>query len=741
MKPTDTEKHSGDLIPSKTWNYLFLGLAIISGIYALGLRMDNRFENMLNPTDDDAKVYQEFLDTFGSDEFIIVGISGKPILDESALDVMVESLEKLETVPFVEMVTGIPTVYRDRFGLEDPEALVDEIVSTPFYRGLFINDDKDIAGLLVNTEELKNPGDRELLVGGLEDAIKPMEDYGFRVDLVGGPIFNVRLNGISMKESFRIFPIAAVLSLIVLFVFLRSFRAIAVVILCGALSLLYTISTVAMAGKTLNVVTSMLPIILWVLAIANCIHLVCRYQYYRVSLPDARSALNAALADVRRACALSAITTSFGFISLTLADIGPIQELGFLMSGGLLISLAVNLLLGPNLLLLFDVPAPRGKDGNSDHWFHGVASFAFRFRTPVLLACSLLAIAGVYSAINVQTERDSLGFMPEKSPTVESYRFVLENLTGSGTLELAIQTPDGWLNDEYWAPVSKMKSRIGESPLVPRVMSPYDFLKKIRQWDEDLEPESYRLPDSQEHAEELLDILEPEDKTELSRLVTDDGKMIRVTVIVSSTDSNDLRKVANVALEELENLPSPLTGYATGIGLRMEKMQDRLVSTQIKTFSLAFVLVFICISIGLKSMRLMMVAIFPNMVPILTVFLSMYLLSISLDAATVMVASIALGIAVDDTVHLLTAIYHERKKGHDTRTAVVNGVVKIGASISVTTVAAAIGFFTLSMSEFIPVAYFGLLSGIAMIMALVADFLLVPALFSFGANVSSGKKP
>jgi predicted RND superfamily exporter protein len=740
LKSSDAQKPAGDLIPSKTWLYVFGGLAIISAILALSLRMDNRFENMLNSTSEEAGTYDEFLDTFGSDEFIIVGISGKPIFEESALDVMVETLENLETVPFVEMVTGIPTVYRDRFGSEDPEALVDEIVSTPFYRGLFISEDESIAGLLVNTEELNNPGDRELLVEGLENAVIPLENYGFRVDLVGGPIFNVRLNGISMKESFRIFPIAAVLSLIVLFGFLRSFRAIIVVILCGALSLLYTISLVAIWGRTLNVVTSMLPIILWVLAIANCIHLVCRYQYYRVTIPDAREALRAALMDVRRACTLSAITTSFGFISLTLADIGPIQELGFLMSAGLLISLAVNLLLGPNLLLLMNVPAPRGKEANSDHWFRAIGTRAFQFRSVILVLCCGVAAAGLYSAFNVQTERDSLAFMPEGSETVESYRFVLGNLTGSGTLEIAIQTPDGWLAEEYWEPISNLKSRLSESSLVPRVMSPYDFLKKIRQWDEDLEPESYRLPDSKEHAEELLEILEPEDKTELRRLVTDDGKTVRVTAIISSTDSNDLRKVANIALEELDRLPAPLTGYATGIGLRMEKMQAKLVSTQIKTFSLAFVLVFLCISIGLKSMRLMIVAIFPNLVPILTVFVSMYLLKISLDAATVMVASIALGIAVDDTVHLLTAIFHERRKGQDTQEAVVNGVVRIGASISVTTVAAAIGFFTLSLSEFIPVAYFGLLSGIAMVMALGADFLLVPALFSFGATISSTRK-
>ncbi|MFP6598175.1 MAG: MMPL family transporter [Candidatus Hydrogenedentota bacterium] len=699
--------------------------------------MDNRFQNMLNPSSDEARQYEEFLETFGNDEFIIIGMTGKPILEEASLDVMLEALEALEGVPFVRMVSGIPTVYRDRFGAEDPEALADEILSTPFFHGLFINEAEDTAGLLLDTEELAKPGDREILVDGIQEALQPLRDYGFSVYVAGAPVFNVALNRLSMKESFRIFPIAATLSLIALFAALRSFRAIAAVVLCGALTLLYTFSLVGLAGKPLNVVTSMLPIILWVLAIANFIHLVCRYQYYRIDVRDAREALNFALRDVRRACVISAVTTAFGFVSLTLADIGPVAELGYLMSAGLLISLAVNLLLGPNLLLLLNVPAPRGKPVKRDHLFEALGTEALRRRGTIFVGFGMLALAGVYGASQVRTESNSLNFMPEDSETVVSYEYILNNLTGTGALEIVISTPGGWLNDSYWEPILGLKARLSELRVVPRVMSPYDFLKKVHQWDEDLDPEYYRMPDSTEHAQELLDMLEPEDKSELDRLVTANGELVRVTVMVSSMEDGDFLRVAEVAHEEITKLPEPLSAYTTGIGLRLQKMQVRMVSTQIKTFSLAFILVFICIFMGLGSFRAMLVSVLPNLVPILTVFMSMYLMDVALDAATVMVASIALGIAVDDSVHLLTAIHQEFKNGTEVGAAIVGGVVKVGASISITTTAAAIGFFTLATSSFVPVAYFGLLSSIAMITALIADFLLVPALYSIGRLIRS----
>lgn len=734
----DDEKQSlDDLIPSRNWVYLFGVLALVSVYFCLGIRMDNRHQNMLNPNSEETRIYEAFQEMFGNDDFVIIGISGKPILDEAGLDAMYGVLEELESAPFVKSVDGIPTVYRDRFGAEDPEALADEILSTQFYRNLFISEDGTIAGLLLHMLPFEGAGDRELLVEGLEAAVQPLRDYGFRVDLIGGPIFNVRMNRLSIGESLRIFPIAAVCSILVLLIAVRSVRAILAVLLCGVFTLLYTFSLVGMSGQPLNVVTSMLPIILWVLAIANCIHLVCRYQYYRGEGLDTRDGLNAALRDVRRACVLSAVTTAFGFISLTLADIGPVAELGYLMFAGLLVSLAVNLLLGPHFILWMKVPKPRGKHVNRDHVFEAIGAGAYRHRTVILIGFGALTLAGVYGASQIKTEPDTLNFMPADSETVLSYNYIMENLTGAGTLEVIIDTPGGWLNDEYWEPIQALQAGIGEVSDVARVVSPFDFLKKVHQWDNDLDPEFYRLPDSGEHARELLDYLEPEEKSELTRLATEDGEHIRVTVLLNSMKSSGFRRVFARAEEEVANLPEPLSAYMTGMGYRMQNMQKRMVATQVKTFSLAFVLVFICIFIGLRSVRGLFVAVWPNLFPILTVFFTMYLLGVTLDAATVMVASIALGIAVDDTVHLMTAIHQELGRGVPYRDAVVQGVVKVGASVSITTAAATAGFFTLSTSLFVPVAYFGLLAGIAMIMALIADLWLVPALYSIGAGAQS----
>lgn len=717
-------------VPSKSGAILILALAAVAGLLCLRLRIDNRFDRMLVHKGEAARVYDEFIEEFGNDEFVIVALSGMPIFEIESLDAMIEGLELLEAVPHVEHVTGIASIFRDRFGAEDPEEMEEEIKSTSFYNGLFLSKDETIAGLLLQTDAMDTPASRRELVDGLFEAVVPLEEFGFRVDVVGAPVFNTALNRLSLGESLRVFPIAAFASLIALLLLLRSIRAAFVVIFCGFISLLLTMGLVALVDRPLNVVTSSLPLILWVLALANCIHIVCRYQYHLSQIHSIEEALGKALAETRFACTLSAVTTALGFFSLVVAEIQPIRELGILVAVGLIISLWVNLVLGPNLLRVLKVPVPRRSFNTNWKAFEILGEWVIRHPAPILVVFAVLIVSGVYSLQFIGTDSNSLTFMPQDSQIVTSYNFVGENLTGTGSLELMIETPGSWLNPDYWPAIERISENFSASEIVPRVVTPLGFLKKMNQWDHDLEPEYYVLPESREDAEALLDLLDEDDMEEINRLVSADGMRVRVSVLTKSTDTTEFRELIDIGEESLAELPSPMTGVITGTVSRMNAMSESLVSTQIRSFAMAFVMVFIAILIGLRSLRIMVVSIIPNVMPILVAFGVMAVLGIPLDAATVMVASIALGIAVDDTVHLLAGFRRERALDVPNRQAIVNAVKNVGPSMTVTTISGCIGFFTLSSSAFVPVSYFGFLSGIAMLAALAADLFLVPAMLA-----------
>jgi predicted RND superfamily exporter protein len=162
--------------------------------------------------------------------------------------------------------------------------------------------------------------------------------------------------------------------------------------------------------------------------------------------------------------------------------------------------------------------------------------------------------------------------------------------------------------------------------------------------------------------------------------------------------------------------------------LRLVQAQQNLVASQLRSLGLACAVIFLAIGIGLRSWRLALIAAPPNVLPLLVTFSFMAMTQIPLDAATVMVASIALGIAVDNTVHLLACFGRECRAGAGPLTAVRTTLDRIGSALIITSLTAAIGFFSLCFSGFVPILNFGLLAGLTMIVALAADLAMVPAL-------------
>jgi len=696
------------------------------------LELDNRLNRLLNPEGKAAQEFAKFEEEFGGDQFVVVAVSGKPLFAEDGLVAMVETLEQLEEIPEVANVSGIPAVFRDQFGLEDIDAMEEELTSTPFYYGLFLSPAKSMAGILVELEEPDEPGATGRIVRAIRATAAPLEEYGYRVDFVGQPINRYEINQLSKNESLRTFPLAAAASLVVLLLLLRSVRTASVVVVCGGLSLVLTLGFIGLLGRPLNVVTMSLPLVMWVLSIANCIHVVTRFQHYRIHRPTVRAAVGAALLETRYPCALSALTTAFGFYSLVTAKVEPVQEFGIYMGTGMIISLLVNLILAPYLLILLRARAPRWRRSeNAGHIFGVVGNQVVRFRWAVIGLFACIVVGGILSIPYLKSEPDSAKFLPEDSEGAIAIRHVTKNLTGINSLEILVDLPGPWTTAEYWPILERLANKYEQREIVPRVVTPLDFLKKINQWENDLDPAYYRLPDTTEEAEELVSMLSEEDAPGLQRLVKRDGARIRMSVMTSSQKTNDYLALADEAKQDLAALPEGFSGVVTGTAYRMRTMQMNLMETQFRSFGAAFLMVFICIWVGLRSFRIVAVSVVPNVMPVLSVFAVMVLFEISLDAATVMVASIALGIAVDDAVHLLNAYRRERDQHKEVREAIRHALEAVGPSITVTTVTACIGFFTLGTSQFGPIANFGNLSGIAMAMALITDMLFVPAVVSF----------
>jgi len=702
-----------------------LGVVIAAAICATlipRLEIDNRLERWAGRDAEQQEVYERFRATFGSDEFVLVAVGGAPLFEDEALGVMVDVAARLEQVPGVERVQGIPVVFRDLFGGEDVEELEEEMTSTPFYTDLFVSDDGDMAGILVVVTPPAEPGGRRRLVDGIERAVSGLEDHGFDVAVVGSTALIVALDELSAGETQRTLPVALICSLVVLAVVLRSVRAMIVAASCSALSLLLLAGVVVLSGRSLNMITSVLPSLLWVLALSNIVHIIQRYRH-NLADQEPGSALAGALRETTRPCVLAAVTTAVGFSSLLVASMEPVRELGAFAAVGILLSLAVNLSVGPVLLAWIGAPA-RGAEAPGRRRWHGAVI------RPGWVAAAAAGAVGV-SALCVpfiRVESNPLSFLPHEDPTAAAYSTVGEGLTGFYTMEIVVHTPEVWWEPAVWPTLEGIQERLERSSVVARVLGPLDILRKLHQWEHGFDPQEYRLPASAEEAEDLLAGLDVTGREQLAALAGESGHAVRVSAIVDEMDQGLFLELVESTRDVLGELPEGFEAEVTGQVLQLVEAQQRLVATQVRSLGLALVVVFACIGVGLRSVRYSVASLLPNMLPVLAAFTVMAVARIPLDTATVMMASVALGIAVDNTLHLLTVHDEQRRRGSKPESAAAAAVARVASPAIVTTATASAGFVALLWSAFPPIRYLGLLSVVAMAVALLGDLVVLPAL-------------
>jgi len=704
---------------------VLLLVSVIPALFVVnGVTVDNRLERWQGRDPADAAVYEEFKATFGSDEFVLICLWDGRLFEPDLLDVMVDVAGVIEDIPGIARVQGLPVIYRELFAGEDPEALEIEMTSTPFYRDLFISSDGEVAAIVATISPPDDPAARRTIMRRIREAVNPLEAVGFTTGLVGSTALIDALDQMSESESRRGLAVALALSMLALALLSRSWRAMTVAAACAGTSVILTMALVVLTGRTLNMITSVLPALLWVLALSGIIHLVRRFRHHRVDNP-VDQALQKALRDTTRPMVLASVTTAAGFLSLLAAGMEPVRELGVFAAVGILVSLVVNLLLGPLLIRRLRVPEAATAADPELHgrWLHLGSS-----RPRTVLASALLLILGALASLPfIRVASNPLGFLPEDHPTAVQYRRVSESLSGFYTLEVVLDLPRAWTDPAVWAPVDRLAEELGASPIVARVVSPLDLLRKLEQWDHDMAPSWYRLPQSGADAEALLENLDSSGREMLGSLVAHDGSTIRLSAVVNEMDEHLFLDLEEQAQQALGELPQGFSGRVTGQVLQLVNAQQTLVSSQLRSLAFALLVVFIVVGVGLRSAKLTVLSVLPNVVPLLAAFAVMAIAGITLDAATIMVASIALGIAVDDTVHLLVAI--DRQEPQETTTERLRLALEhVGPALVLTTVAACIGFFALMTSAFVPIRSFGLLAGTAMLVALAADLWLVPAM-------------
>lgn len=703
---------------------LIVALLLLAPWGLANLRIDNGIEQWVED-DGDAARYAAFREDFGGDDDLLLVYGGGDLFDEAALDLQLSVLEAIEAVPGVASVKSVPTLFRDQFGAEDPEALRAELQSSPFYERVIVSPDLSLAGMIISGDNVFTSKERRAYVAALAAAVLPLSDAGLAVHWAGPAVLNAALDTESELESARLLPAAVAASCLILLVVLRSPAKVLAASIVSSATLVVTLGIMGWLGLTMNMVTVALPPVLWVLSMAYMVHLLRYHEAALLGGSGAREALARAVSSCAWPCFLAALTTSLGFLSLCTAGMAPVRELGLAGGLGIFVAFLAAMGLGPALIVALRIRAtarPTWRPGTS-----GIDSpFYERHGLFILGAAAAFTLCFSLLGTRVRVESNPLAFLNPQHAVVRDAAAIGEHFSGLYTLETVITLPGSWMDEGNWPAIESQAAALAAEAGVARVISPLDYLKKLHQWSTGGAAEAYRLPENREAARALIESLPEETRTPLEALVSPDGTRVRLSSLVREMDGAKLLGIVQRSEAAMAAAPEGVSGYHTGVVLRLVKAQFGLIDTQVNSLGLAVAVVFVCVGLGLRSFRLMILSFAPNLLPIAGLFGVMGLLGIPLDPATVMVAAIAVGIAVDDTLHLLSSWREGLRDGEECRMALRSALEVNGPAMVATTLTACVGFLALGLSDFAPIRYFGLLSAGTMAVAVAADLWLLP---------------
>jgi predicted RND superfamily exporter protein len=736
--------HLGARRPVATLLFL-AGLCALSVYALLGIRMDNSIEVWFASNDPKLHFYREFRERFGSEEFLMIALCKDDAFSEATMALAGKLVEELQTFEELERVESLSKVYsiwsesRKEADLpHDLETFREDTLTSPFYKGLLVSPSgRDMA--IMAQMSPAGIADREGLAEKTFALIERVVPEERTVYYAGSAIFNSEMNRLSRESAMVFYPLVIASGAILLGVALRSLRA--TLIAAGAVlgSILWGVGLLSGTGHALNVVSSAMPPILLVSTLSYSLHFMMEYRRQVVGHRDRVRAVTATLDLVAIPCLLSALTTSIGFGSLMVSQVEPVIDLGTFAAIGVLGGyLAVVFGIGAAATLMGVPPAWKRmaklhdrSEGERGPRHFGFQQSWFGARWLIVLLGVVFTVFALYQAQKVYFESNPFEFFPEENIITQSHHYLEEEMGGLSRLEVQVHGKAGEdlldlsaLND-----FERAAAELVAVTHVTQVVTPGDYIKEAQRSRSLGGEEEYRLPRRQSQLRQIVaGILDENLKRRLEEQYAEDHTYAKLTLSLETLGS----RVYGETLEDIEQVLEKTLGEKyetepTGIVPLIASSQKYMVDSQVKSLSLALALISLTFVVLLRSIRLTILGLLPNLVPILGTFGLMGWIALPLDVATIMVASVSLGIVVDNTIHFLFR-YTRNLKRESPLDAVIDTLKTSGQAIAFAGIINCVGFGVLIFSGFQPMRNFGSLVSFTMFLALLGATILLPAL-------------
>ncbi len=710
-----------------------------------GLGVDNSIEVWIDREGEAFAAYREFLDAFGSEEYVLVLYRLPAEVDLPFLEKLTDLRFELEEIGGVRRVRDLAQIYARGYSVLGLPAFHRELEQSPFYRNFLISADGATAATWIELTGREHR-DRGRIVEAVQAAIEVSNLRaavpGGEVWLAGSPVIDHALDDGSRRASRTLFPLVFLFSAVLLLCFFPRPYGVVIPFLSVGAGIVWILGLMAAGGRSVNMVTVTLPPLLWVLGLSTSIHLLSRCRQLLAAGAELETAIRRSMAELARPCLLSALTTALGFGSLVASTMQPVREMGVFAALGILLCLAGNFLLFPFLARALPPRPPEGdlRDFQRHPVLHALAVFVRRHPMPIVAVAGVLGLALLVSLLGLRADANVVGFFKRDSPTAVTYHRVLADFTGPYSVEVLLTPERDAVSLESFRRLDALAASFDARPGVAKVLSAADLVKKAYQRQAGLPPDVHVLPDGEAAFAGAWQDVSDHLGDELESFYHANSGTLRLSALAQPMGSAEHRRLLDEIRSELAAEGAGWRPRLTGLVPLLVDMQERLLESQIRSFALAFLLIGPVIALLLRSARYAVLSLAPNLTPIVLSLGVMSLFDIALDPATVMIAGIALGIAVDDTIHLLESYQRRRRAGDDAVQAVDHSLQTVGRAMMRTSVVATLGFLVLCFSEFLPLLYFGLFTAVAMLAAMVVDLVVLPALLLLAEGGAVGAR-
>ncbi len=580
---------------------------------------------------------------------------------------------------------------------------------------------------------------------------KPGYTRALEIYSVGNPVLMSDFNDLILKELNITVGGLIVLIVIMLWILFRSFSAVVWSTSIVVLSMVWVVGLIGLTGTAMTTMIQIVVYLVLAIGVADAVHILSGYIFFRNRNLSHREALRAVFKKSGLACFLTSITTAVGLVSLTFVPIVPIQSFGVFASLGILFAFLFTIVLLP---LMLDIWSPFSKkrekqvreSGGRDHVIQGflrsVEETGFRFQTPVLIVFALVGVFFVVGVFKVRVDYDFIKVLDEEFPIRKTSELVDGHMGGTGRMEILIDTGeiDGMKDPDLLYAIEDVQNHVEKEypSLVINTNSIVDVTKDAYKTLNEGREEMRVIPRDPRVLDQTLFLFNSANGKDRRQLVSDDYRIGRVGISLKNLGSAQAERFMKQVEVYIDRVFKPLESkhpemniIITGQLSLLARMLNFLSWAQIKSFGLTLTVISLLLLVVLGSRRIGLIAIFPNLFPILTIFGLMGWFDIALDTDTLLIAPIIIGIAVDDTIHFLTHYRIELKKYGSILTAVVHTTREAGQAIVFTSLILSIGFLVFLFSFHKGLQNFGILSAAAILVAVLADLILLPAMLAF----------